>query len=393
MYFAGGMLPAVLRETFSPRRFDVVHAAASIGLLAAFAITRGFVSVGRAIDYLLWPSFRSQDLPRTVLIVGSPRSGTTFLHSLFAADPQFSSMRLYESVFPSITLLRTHNFFRTLHGEKLPSPLLSRLIEGLFSGWSGIHRVRMESFEEDEQLFVYAFMSPVLALLFPTLVQRPEWAWVDRCRASQRAGLMKHYVRSLQRHVHIHGGDKTLLVKNTGASGRLRTMLEALPDSRIVHVVRHPFEAVPSLLSMYARAWKAVAPEFADNPETHRSLADLYMQYYRYRADVLDRLPLSHVHTVQYKRLTSAPETVVREAYGHLGFRMSSEVEMALKRAAHAAGNHHSAHSYSLTEFGMTARGLLELYPDVFARYGFSTSMRPMQTPQRTASFHGSHDA
>lgn len=385
MYFAGGMLPTVLRETFAPRRFEIFHAALSLGLLAAFAITRGFVCVGRAMDHVLWPSFRSIQLPPPVFILGSPRSGTTLLHNLFVADPQFSSMRLYESVFPSITLLRTRSFLRKMRGEKRSSPLPSRLIEGLFSGWRGIHAVRMESFEEDEQLFVYAFMSPVLALLLPTLLKTPEWAWVDRCPASQRTRLMKHYLGSLKRHVHVHGADKTLLVKNTGASGRLQTILEALPDSRIVHVVRHPYEAVSSLLSMYATAWKALVPAVADNPQTYRSLADLYMEYYRYRADVLDRLPASQVLTVDYRKLTSDPESVVREAYHRFGFKMSSEAELGLKRAVRAAGDYHSVHSYSLAAFGMTARDLFDRYPDVFERYGFGTSIdqrRFSQTPE-----------
>lgn len=34
--------------------------------------------------------------------------------------------------------------------------------------------------------------------------------------------------------------------------GRIRTIMSALPDIRIVSLVRHPYEAIPSMLSMFS---------------------------------------------------------------------------------------------------------------------------------------------
>ena len=55
-----------------------------------------------ALDPILFPSLRRTQVTAPTFCIGHARSGTTYLHRLMAADPQFSYPVMYELFFPSL---------------------------------------------------------------------------------------------------------------------------------------------------------------------------------------------------------------------------------------------------------------------------------------------------
>ena len=55
-----------------------------------------------ALDPILFPSMRRTQVTAPTFCIGHARSGTTYLHRLMAADPQFSYAVMYELFLPSL---------------------------------------------------------------------------------------------------------------------------------------------------------------------------------------------------------------------------------------------------------------------------------------------------
>ncbi|MBN1336027.1 MAG: sulfotransferase, partial [Deltaproteobacteria bacterium] len=62
------------------------------------------VAVGMALDPLLFPSLRRARVDRPIVIVGNPRSGTTFLHRFLDKQGVAVGCHLWEMLVPSLTL-------------------------------------------------------------------------------------------------------------------------------------------------------------------------------------------------------------------------------------------------------------------------------------------------
>ena len=392
MYLHLKTVRACLGASLSRRYRDFRHLRWVAMLAGAFFLLRGNVALFRGLDHLLFPAFRRTAIDTPVYIIGNPRSGTTMLHRILARDPRFVTASLYESVFPSIVL---HRLIRSIGridaalGAHLKS-VVERLVRHSFAGWTGIHRTRFFEPEEDEQLFVYAAMSPVLALLFPFFDAIADVRYADRLPDKNRSRLMRHYMSSLRRLLYRRTNG-SLLVKSTAITGRLAGTIEVLPDMRVVHIVRHPYEAIGSVLSMYRASWERIVPQMAHDVDAYRSLARLFVGYYRHRMKVLDGLPRSSVCEIRYEDLAANPRATIETVYRHFGWSVGDEMREVLRDASRSASSYHSSHDYDLSEFGIRRDEIYQSIPDVFERYGFDVKLdtqppAPMRPSDRRTS-------
>jgi hypothetical protein len=327
----------------------------------------------RLLDYLLFPSWNSTPVTAPIYILATPRSGTTFLHRMLCADQQFSWIKLYHTIFPSIALYKLFAALGKLDG-KLGSPfqrLIAKLEGKAFGGWDGIHATGLAKSEEDEQYWVYSLMTPAALLLFPWLNQIEDLRFVDQLEEPRRQRLGQYYLKNLQRHAYATGSDKTLLAKNALAIGRLRTQLEVTPDMRIVHLVRHPYEAIASMISMFTVPWSVHSPEKVKDPAYTGQIATLLIEYYRYMLELQKELPADRYLEVRYEDLIAEPAEVVNRIYDQFGVPMSDEYQQWLAAEVAQSRQYRSSHSYSLADFGLSEADIAEQAADLFEHYGF----------------------
>lgn len=362
-----------LRLTFTPRSTPPRHVAATTGLLSVWAGLLAVIAASRALDRVLYPQFRAQQVRAPVYIVAAPRSGTTFLHRLLARDQRFVTIKLLHSLLPSISLQEAVERLAGIDEELADARLhgLVKRLEGwAFSGWRGIHHTALDEAEEDELLFVYTALSPALVLLFPFLDDLEHAAFVDDLPQPVQRRLMRWYLETLRRHLYRVGDGRTLLAKNALVAGRLFSMLEVMPDMRVIHIVRDPTESIPSALSMFTRPWKALAPSRAGATEQSRRLAGIIVRYYRRMAKLREELPPQQLVEVGFEELTGDPRATVSRIYDQLGLELTDEVRQALDEAAERSRNHKSRHRYDLEEFGLDAAWFRREAADVFQSYG-----------------------
>ncbi len=62
----------------------------------------------RALDEVMYPKYRDQKVERPVFVFANPRSGTTLTHRLISMDDEvFTTVKLYQTIFPAITATKT----------------------------------------------------------------------------------------------------------------------------------------------------------------------------------------------------------------------------------------------------------------------------------------------
>jgi omega-hydroxy-beta-dihydromenaquinone-9 sulfotransferase len=103
------------------------------------------VAIGRFLDHILYPDFRSQEIRQPIFIVAPPRSGTTFLQRLLAQDRDtFTPVLMYQTIFPSITIQKLIHSVSQASRQKghLLFDIFSWIERHCFGGWDGMHKMR-----------------------------------------------------------------------------------------------------------------------------------------------------------------------------------------------------------------------------------------------------------
>ena len=332
-------------------------------------------SLGRCLDNVFSRGYRSQEIKAPVYIMGNPRSGTTFLHRLMCLDEShFTYFKTYQLVFPSVTLYRLFAALSQLDGlfgERL-SRWVTRSEARFFAPWREIHPMGFTLAEEDEGLFAHTFFTPLIYLFFPFTELLEGVKFCDRLPPKTRRQLAAYYKGCVQRHMYAAGRNRVLLSKNTFLPGRIDSILEAFPDAKFVDVVRHPYDAIPSLMSLFHAIWSLYSPEIAKaSPESY-AVAQMGFEYYRLVLEHRTKFPEGAFVTVRYEDLVTDPKRVVEQLYRWLNLPMSAAFAARLADAGASHNRYHSTHRYSLEEYGLTKQHVYNELKDVFDAYGFA---------------------
>lgn len=378
MPFSFALLGRALRLTFTRGRFHPRYALVVIPILLLFAVFLVFVLAARALDALLVPGWRRVEVKAPLYIVANPRSGTTYLHRLLALDEQFTHFKLWHTILPSVLLYRLVGVIAAVD-RVFGGPLrwlLGRINKLFFGGWEGIHNTGFERTEEDVMLFLYTLYNPAYTILFPWIDDLPEAVFLDDQDPATIEGVARYYRTCLQRHVHATRGPggrpRTLLNKNVLLGGQMKAVLAAVPDVRLVYLVRHPYQAVASMLDMFGLPWFAFHPGIRPDGPEMRAMAEMCFEYLRRWEVICDALPDSQVLRVRYDDLVADPEGTVRQVYAHFGLELGPTYAQALAEAVDAGRRYASEHEYSLERFGLTPADVQAAVPALFDRWQFT---------------------
>lgn len=363
-----------LRVVFKKPSF--LRLVTTLTTFVAFAICRTIVWFARAVDVVLYPGLRNQKVERPIFIFANPRSGTTLLHRLLSLDEErFSTVALYQTIFSSVLTTKIFRGIGRFANTRLGAPL--RWIYELFnapfaSRWQGVHEMDLSKPEEDEAVFVLAMHSCTIGLLLPYLDDLPTHTHLDACDAQERQRFMDYYEETLKRAVYADGGNRRYLNKNCFFSPRIRTMHERFPDATFVYMVRNPYDALPSYLNMYRRAWETHSKgQFpADSPE-FKALVKMGIGWYRQALSSRDLIPNKQFVVIRYEDLVSDLGGTVERLYRQLGMEMGDGFDAKLQACIAEHERYERPQSYTLADFGLTRQEVYNELRDVFAEFGY----------------------
>jgi len=355
---------ALFRMPFRIRRWAYV-----LFFTALYLLFLGVVLIGRLLDGLFFPGFKKQPVHEPVFVIAPPRSGTTLVQKLLSLDhSRFVHLKMYQTIFPSITYQRLINLVVWID-TKLGSPaqrLLAWCEKKWFGGWDDLHKLRLDQPEEDDALFLYAFASEAIFLLYPFVDELWQAGFPDALPPEDRRKLMGYYRSCLQRHLFANGPTKTLLSKSTQSSGTVESLLQEFPDAKFITIVRHPYKSVASHVSLFVPVWQTHSPDITRDGPVAQSYGRLAVEWFKHLHNFRTAVDPKRYYCIDYRELVEDPGGEIAKLYGHFGWEISNEYREQLAAATQRQRNFESKHHYTLSEFGLSEQWIQTELKEIF---------------------------
>ncbi|MCW5558094.1 MAG: sulfotransferase [Verrucomicrobiae bacterium] len=361
MYFNVRLFLKALRLSLFGQPFRFRRWAYVLFFSVVFLAFLAVVALGRLMDRIFFPGYRRQPLRKPVFLIAPPRSGTTLAQNLLSLDEErFVHLKMYQTIFPAVCFQRLFNAI-SWADRRLGRPgerLLGWCEKRWFGGWDDKHKMRLNQPEEDDALFLYAFSSEAIYMLFPFVRELWEAGFLDALPSADRVRLMRYYRSCLQRHVYANGPGRTLLSKATQSCGTLDSLNAEFPDGIFITIIRHPYRSLPSHVSLFVPVWQAHSPEIAKDGPAAREYAQLAVAWYRHLFEFRNRVDPARYYCIDYRDLVRNPRETIEALYRHFGWEMSDTYRTRLNEATERQRGFKSTHEYTLEEFGLTREGI-----------------------------------
>ena len=252
---------------------------------------------------------RTKIVEQPIFILGHWRSGTTLLHNLLAEDTeQFAFPNGFQATNPH-DFLTTEKRFTRLWGWAVPK---TRPMDDMAAG--------LAIAQEDEfALCLLTLSSYYLSFAFPEREHEYARYLTFRGVPEEEIDQWKAALLVFLKKLTLLTG-KRLVLKSPPHTGRIRFLLECLPDARFIHIHRDPYAVFQSSRHLF----KSLPPYTTmQRPQEGSSLDDRILERYRamYEAFFEQRslIPPGHLHEVVFEDLERDPAGQLEIVYEKLG--------------------------------------------------------------------------
>lgn len=339
------------RSRVGPRRILVMA-----GFLPLFALVQLTHWAGFLIDEILFRGYRRVEIREPLFVLGVPRSGTTRLHQILAADQQFTTFTVWECLFGlSITQRRLWMGLGRIDGW-LGRPL-GRTIRWaerrIFAALDDVHPMTLTAPEEDYFALMPILACFILVLPFPFSERLWRMGTFDRDMPElEGKRILDFYTLCLKKHLYVHGPNKRLLSKNAAFASLAHALAARFPDARFIACLRDPRQTVPSQLSSIGPGLAFFGVP-ADSLPVRERFIDLLAFYYRNLGGLLQALPPGRAAWVTLPDIQAGVATALARVYRELRLPLSDDFAATLAAEDAHTRAYRSSHRYDLARFGL----------------------------------------
>jgi hypothetical protein len=238
-----------------------------------------------------------------VFILGSWRSGTTYLHNLICLDHRFVSPNLYQTMYPS-TFLVSEAWLRPALDLFVPK---RRFMDNMEMGLR-------EPAEDEMALAILSLRSNMLSWTFPRNAVHYDQFLDFREASDEDRRIWKHHLDQFVRKFTLRNGKQPLL-KSPNHTARIRLILELYPRARFIHIRRNPYEVYRSLVHMASQ----VIPVWGLQSYPTETISDMVIETYRRLYDAffeqVPEIPTGQFHEIAYEDLIQNPVSAIEGTY------------------------------------------------------------------------------
>lgn len=230
-------------------RMDVLLAAfeelphlTAFGRTYAFSLMLTFLKGRlRIIDHLRkHPEIFDVEITAPLVIAGLPRTGTTHLHSLLAADPALRSLPYWEAQEP----LPAPGEEGTIEPRRQRTGDVLTISQTLMPYFQLMHEMTIDHIHEDIGLMVQDFASG----FFTTLTHLPRWS--DYLRDHDQTPGYQFLRMMLQVLTHQDGRDRRWVLKSPQHLEQFVPIMNVFPDATMIVTHRDPVDVSVSMATM-----------------------------------------------------------------------------------------------------------------------------------------------
>jgi len=294
------------------------------------------------------------ELVPPVIVLGLPRTGTTYLHRLLAQDPEAYGPPAWQAWRP----------LPRLNGPDRRREITIRALEGLRQLSPSLDFKHYQDADEPEECYHFldpSFRGPGLTMLCQT---RGFWDWVREQDIRPAYEMYHEYLRIIQG----TAPGKRLTLKAPLHTPYMEEIADEIPGVRFVQTHRDVAQVTASMASL---AWSmfAVSSPRLDPKDLGTMVVDLLRWLAETSMAQRDRSDLPVVD-VRYRDLLDDPVGTVHRIHDEHGMGWTPEIEQAVRdgvanRPQHKQGKHR----YQLADFGVDESELRETLAPYVERY------------------------
>jgi hypothetical protein len=302
--------------------------------------------------YRQHPDIDDEEIGGPVFVIGLPRTGTTALSQLVAADPQFRSLRVWESgsPVPPPEKATEHSDPRIAATERNLD-----LMNEAFPLMQTMHHTEATTATECQDLMGMSFRTAH----FDGFARVPSYmAWVIDADMQETYWYHRRVLRLLQ----WHCGPTLWHLKTPVHMFALDALVEAYPNARFLWSHRDPAKVLGSVCSLihYTRSWSS---DRDDSVELGAEQLDRWWVAVRRAMDFRERMGDGRFADVSFSDLQTDPLGAVAGAFERIDIPFGEASRASVKEWAtsHRPGVL-GTHSYELSEFGLDADQVRERF-------------------------------
>ena len=352
-------------EFFEPlsRLLEACHREARLNVIGKMALRSDIVRIlGNRLllerDRQINPEIAQQKIREPLFIVGLPRSGTTLLHILLAADPANRAPLTWEVMSPSPPSSedrrkRIQQATRNLAALRWLAPT-----------FESVHTTGPELPQECVSLMSPTFMSDQ----FDTMYNIPSYrAWFF---SQDLRPAYEFHRRSLQQLQFRRSAERWVL-KAPAHMFAAPALLSIYSDAKFVQIHRDPIDAVASVSSLVT-ILRRVFSDTVDPVQVGRDALTYWSQALKTFLHARDQLPVDRVCDLYYDDVRRDPIANARSVYSHFGWSLSRQTEEQMSVVlAEQASQTNGVHRYDAAFFRLDRANE---FSDYCERFGFSSS-------------------
>jgi len=297
-----------------------------------------------------------------VVVLGLPRTGTTALSQLVAADPQFRSLRTWESQAPTPP---PESAAATTDPRIAQAAEGIAMIESMFPDFRAMVSTEPQAPTECQDLMGMSFRT----FHFDGVVRVPGYVeWLMQCDMRETYAFHKDVLKLLQ----WHCKPNLWHLRTPVHMFALPAFVEVYPNTKFLWSHRDPAKVLGSVCSLiaYVRSWSSDRKDPKElGAEQLAWWAEGIRRAMAFRAEFGD----DRFVDVSFADLQTDPVTTVASSYQQLGLDFTESARARVQEWAdtHQPG-HRGAHTYELADYGLTAEQVREAFSEYLAAYDAS---------------------
>ncbi|SBS70722.1 conserved hypothetical protein [uncultured Mycobacterium sp.] len=288
------------------------------------------------------PEIEDVEIKRPIIICGLPRTGTTHLHNLIAADPNLRYLPYWESLEPFPAPGEDDSARRDRCSTGL------ELVDTTMPDFKRMHDMTVDHAHEEIQLLA----NDISGMLFETTYHIPTFA--EHYKSHDQGPSYAHLKRQLQAMQWLRGGTRWVL-KSPQHLEQFPTLYATFPDATFIVTHRDPVEVTRSMLTMivYASRMACAQPDPAKIARSWFDRADDLFSGCLHDRDVL---PADQSIDVRFTDFMADEQGTLSAIYELADQPYGDDVRTAMADfiAAHPRGRHGEV-IYDLADVGLDA--------------------------------------
>ncbi|MBL1077744.1 sulfotransferase [Nocardia sp. 2] len=303
--------------------------------------------VARALSEISWkanPGYAETPVARPIFVTGLPRTGTTALHRLLAADPQHQALEMWLAEFPQPRPPRDTWADNPIY-QQIDAGFAQHRIEN--PEFMGLHYMSAADVEECWQLL----RQTVKSISYESLAYLPTYSqWL---RTQDWTDAYTRHRKNLQ--LIGLGDSRRWVLKNPSHLFALDALMRAYPDALIIQTHRDPVTIVGSSCSLSEHAARGWSTTFTGERIGETQL-ELWSRGFHEFTTARARYNPEQFLDIQFEDLRADPMGTVEKIYSAFGIEFTDAARAAMSALDEESksGDRKPAHRYALADYGLT---------------------------------------